>query len=173
MSKMNNFIKKTMPNVIYNKEKEELIIQYCTFEWKSPEDYINVKKIYTRKAYICKLPETLVNLTYLEFGKSSLEDKYDLPDTLINLRHLEFDETFYRGAISKKLINLEVYINYPYNSNDDEKVLESIKRNKIAWLKFLKIWRFQHKLVKLWKIAEYYTAKKYHPNNILNHVILD
>ena len=93
----------------------------------------------------------------------------------INLQYVDLDESIYYGSstISNKLINL-VEINNYYGGL--ENIEESIERNKCtkkALVKFLKFWRFKHKLKKLWKIAEYYMAKKYHPDNILKYAKLE
>ena len=48
--------------------------------------------------------------------------------------------------------------------------IQKIKKNKFAFYKFIILYK-QYKLLKiLLKIAEYYMAKKYHPNNILNYI---
>ncbi len=39
--------------------------------------------------------------------------------------------------------------------------------------KYIRHYIFKKKLHILWQIADYYTAKKYHPNNILKYIILD
>lgn len=40
-------------------------------------------------------------------------------------------------------------------------------------IKIQRYWRLRKKIPTLWKIAEYYTSKKYSPNNILKYVNLN
>ncbi len=88
---------------------------------------------------------------------------------------------FYKLEYLFKNINNKI-CNYEYNRCrrrcSNEKVYNSdIKMNLILdqvkkLEKFFKYILFKKKMKTLWRIAEYYTAKKYHPDNILKDNII-
>ncbi len=134
----------TIPKTLIN--LEELTI-YDEEINEIPNELINLKKLTIRSKYINKIPDTLIKLEELYVKEKLIKE---IPKTLINLRKLEF-----------------------INNKEDEKIINRNRKIKNTLVKFIKWCKNYIILKKLWKIADYYTSKKYHPNNILQYVNLD
>lgn len=91
--------------------------------------------------------------------ESNNEITYNEP-VIKHILNIEIDQC----RLCKKCINYEIELNKPFK-------LEYCSYYNDAATKIQKKWKFLNKTLPiLWRIAEYYTSIKYHPNNITNYI---
>jgi hypothetical protein len=95
---------------------------------------------------MAKIPKELIKLTELDCSGTNVDH---IPCELINLNDLCYD-----------------------GYKTDIKIIKRQKRIKNGFIKFIKLYKKYKWLKTLWKIAEYYTAKKYSPDNIIKYIDL-
>ena len=157
-----------------------------------PKELVNLTYLDCGETGITKIPRELVKLTELgcescqdleEISKKLVNlinfDCYDtkikeIPKELINLRDLDCRYSDVK-KIPKELVNLK-NVKMPLDCVWDKRWIKTEdEKNKINSLQ--KFWKkngnYITRLPTLWKIAEYYTKKKYSPKNILKYVDLD
>lgn len=142
------------------KELIKLESLYCGFTNISyiPKELINLKSLSCENTHISSIPKELINLNWLYCANTEI---YNIPFELYNLQNIVFTVDEIIGNI---IIPNHILIRININKNN--KIRNKLK--KIIY-KFRRIKQFKI----LWKIAEYYTAKKYSPNNILKYIKLD
>jgi len=129
-----------------------------------PNTLINLEYLDCSYTEITFIPDTLVLLEYLNCSENI--DLNKLPDTLINLITLNCNSTDIID-IPKTLINLtEIYS----DKLDTNMIINRQKKIKNGFLKFIKLYKLYRISDTLWKIAEYYIARKYSPNNIIHYI---
>jgi hypothetical protein len=94
-----------------------------------------------------RIPKELIKLTELDCSGTNVEY---IPYELINLNDLCYDE---------------------YKT--DFLILKRQRKIKKGFIKFVNLYKKYKWLNTLWKIAEYYTAKKYSPKNIFKYIDLE
>lgn len=155
------------------KELVNLIELYC---WDSqieviPKELVNLKQLHCSHTQVKEIPKELVNLTEIDCDYTNIKE---IPKELVNLTFLHCPNTQIK-EIPKELINF-TYIYYDKDCIQDKSWLKS-KQEVKKIIKFQKYWKkygkFINKLPTLWKIAEYYTEKKYSPENILKYINLE
>ena len=150
-----------IPDTLIN--LEYLDCSYTTVEY-IPETLIQLDHLICNNTEIKCIPETLVLLEYLDCSENIELDK--LPHTLINLVTLDCNHTPIID-IPKTLINLtKIYS----DTLDTEMIINRQKKIKNGFIKFIKLYKFYSVSDKLWEIAEYYKARKYAPNNIIQYI---
>lgn len=117
---------------------------------------------------IQEIPKELVNLIYLNCFKCT--NLLYIPKELINLKKLEIRRTKVK-RIPKELMNLRHVKFGPACFWDVSWLKDNFPINKIIPLQ--RYWKLYRKLPTLWKIAEYYTKKRYSPENILKYIELE
>ena len=152
-----NYIPKTLRKLEY------LDCSYTAVD-DIPNTLINLEYLDCSYTEITFIPDTLVLLEYLNCSENIELNK--LPDTLINLITLNCNSTDIID-IPKTLINLtEIYS----DKLDTNMIINRQKKIKNGFLKFIKLYKLYRISDTLWKIAEYYIARKYSPNNIIHYI---
>jgi hypothetical protein len=182
----------TCPNAMeIPSEMTELIFLYAQSAniIKIPATLTKLRHVDISGSGICCIPPELINLEYLDCKGSRV---CDLPTTLTKLSILHCDRI---AKIPSELINLAHStlslwnisgihgIKYFYNDSSkfyhgylrsgNLLISNIVAHNIVALIKFQRIFRLRQKMRTLWKIAEYYTARKYAPNNALRYISLD
>ena len=132
---------------------------------KIPNTLINLIELYCYNTKIKNIPNTLVNLQYLCCYRTQIKL---IPNTLVNLQELYCNKL----TLSNKLISLK-YIYQLNNINNYWNYINKSDKHRLAFIKLQKIFRLRKLFKILWKIAEYYTAKKYSPENVMKFINLD
>lgn len=175
----------------YGLNLTELNCKGCKLIKKIPEELINLKHLDCKNTKIKEIPKELINLDYLCIHKTRIQE---IPKELNKIIYLFCDETPVK-EIPKELINLK-YLHCIYNKVtkipkelihlkflncirkiDWDKSWIKTKEEKQKIVKLQRFWKKNYKFIInlpiLWKIAEYYTAKKYSPENILKYIKLE
>jgi len=145
----------------------EIYYLFCNYTYivNLPETLSNLEILNCSGTDIMMIPETYTQLYVLNCSHTQINY---IPETLINLQTLYCRDTNIMD-ISKKLINLTKIESDLLNT---DYILQRQKKIKLGFIKFIKLYKYSIKSPILWKIAEYYTAKKYSPKNILNYINL-
>ncbi len=136
-----------------------------------PKELINLTYLCVHNTQIKEIPKELTNLTYLFCDGTLIKE---IPKEFINLKYFHCIHTQIT-EIPKELVKLKFvnYIGIIYWDRSWFKTKDEIKKI----IKLQKFWKkngkFIIKLPTLWRIAEYYTKKKYSPKNILKYVDLE
>jgi len=118
----------------------------------------NLEKLYCYKIEIKEIPN-LPNLEILWCYNTNITEIPNLP----NLEKLYCHNTNITEI--PNLPNLEM-LYWDYKKCNNKQEVKELCSKFIIKRKVLNLYRFKKKLPTLWKIAEYYTAIKYHPDNI-------
>jgi Leucine-rich repeat (LRR) protein len=153
---------------IYDIPNTFINLEYLDCSYTAVEDIpitlINLEYLDCSYTEITFIPDTLVLLEYLNCSENI--DLNKLPDTLINLITLNCNSTDIID-IPKTLINLtEIYS----DKLDTNMIINRQKKIKNVFLKFIKLYKLYRISDTLWKIAEYYIARKYSPNYIIHYI---
>ena len=172
-----------IPNTLTN--LKHINCEYTNINY-IPKEFINLLILNCRHSDIVDLPNTLTKLEDLNCNNTAITI---IPPELINIKKLyichtnidnipgeliKLNKLFFLYTrvtnISKKLINLT---DLCVGARRNIAIIVRQKRIKTGFLKFIKLYKRYKLFIQLWKIAEYYTAKKYHPNNIHKYITLD
>lgn len=147
------------------KELNKLTYIYCinTKIKKISKRFINLQVLKCYNTKIKEIPKELVNLWYLDCRKTKIQK---IPKELINLNKLICNKTdpippFYLISSSYDLV---IQDKSWFKTQDEIKKIAKLQK---YWKLYLKLYS---KSPILWKIAEYYTAKKYSPENIMKYI---
>jgi len=158
------------------KELINLEVLWCNNQVnKLPKELTKLTRLRWNETKSTYIPNTLVNLEELDICKSSI---IKIPNELINLKILKCKDSLV-DDIPLQLINLmQLYHNDEHkfvrkNESLDFSILIRQKKIKHGFKKFMILFKKYIFFKKLWKIAEYYTQKKYSPGNILKYIDLD
>ena len=149
------------------KEFTNLIILNCKHSniTNLPNTLIKLEDINCNNTVIKEIPAEFINLKRLYICHTDITN---IPNELIKLEKLFFLYTNI-STIPKKLINLT---NLCVGARRNVATIVRQKKIKNGFIQFIKLYKRYKLFIQLWKIAEYYTAKKYHPNNILKYITL-
>ena len=148
-----------LPYVFQN--LENLLCNNTDIE-RIPDTFENLEYLHCSETDIEEIPNTLIKLKILDCNNTLI---HSIPETLINIRFLYCTNTNIYN-IPHQLINL---IELESNILDCESIILRQKKIKNGFIKFIKLYKYYKIEHILWNIAEYYSAKKYSPNNILNY----
>lgn len=152
-----------------------------------PNELINLVELYCDDCQINSIPKELINLRELYCSNTNISN---IPKELINLEVIEACDTYIQ-TLPKELVNLTTFyysndnfkylpknlksLYYIHNEDSDEYIEGeydiSVFINKtIIAFKLGRIFRLKKQLPTLWKIADYYTKQKYHPENMYKYI---
>ncbi len=146
----------------YNISLTELNCNDCQSIKKIPSILVNLTKINCDNTKIKKIPKELVNLYYIDCRKTKIKE---IPKELVNLGRLDCDRTAPPPPFN--------FIYYIHNVVIQDKSWFKTKYEIKKIIKLQKYIKLYLKLPTLWRIAEYYTKKKYSPENILKYINLE
>jgi Leucine-rich repeat (LRR) protein len=144
-----------------------------------PKDLTSLYILNAANTFISEIPRELTNLYKVDISDTLVTE---IPKELTGLDSL----TCFNTKVTK--IPSEIYlgelisdikiIEYPYEIIGYKKYGNILINNTVdfkesSFTKLQRFFRFKKKLPTLWKIAEYYTARKYSPENILLYISLD
>jgi hypothetical protein len=131
-----------------------------------PKELTNLEYLYCSNTSVSIIPKELAKLKSLYISHTYVTS---IPEELICLNKLYFIFTNVKD-IPKKLINLT---NLCVGTEHNIAIIVRQKKIKNGFIKYVKLWKIYKLFKTLWQIAEYYTKKKYHPNNIHKYINLD
>ncbi len=136
-----------------------------------PKEFINLEIIICHNTYITFLPKQFTKLIQLDCHRTFISE---IPKEFIYLASINILFTNIK-YIPKELILLNFVLkptdcywdkSWNFNTRNIRKIMKLQKHFKNNYY-------LTYKMPTLWKIAEYYTSKKYAPENILNYINLD
>jgi hypothetical protein len=137
-----------------------------------PKELVNLECLKCGDNPIEKLPNTLTKLTYLSCYNTGIRE---IPKELISLVKIRVDNL--KITIPRELINLKEVTNcFVTHDGDNFTWDQSWLKTDVEIKKIIKLQRFIKLYIKLpilWNISEYYTKKKYSPENILKYINLE
>ncbi len=149
--------------------------------------FIKLKYLNCGSNLILELPNTLINLEFLMCHNTQINI---LHKNFIKLKYLDCSNTFIKSIPSTYILLEQLFLYNTYISYIPKQFVLLkfvLKKNNTYWdkswlfninnlskiSKLQKFIRIKIKFPILWKIAEYYTQKKYSPDNILKYIDLD
>lgn len=129
----------------------ELNCESCRILIEIPKEFVNLTKFDCYDTKVKEIPKELINLTHLDCRYSQVKE---IPKELVNLKDVK--------------IPLDCIWDRSWIKTDNE--INKINNFQIFWKKY---GNYITKLPTLWKIAEYYTARKYSPENIMKYLDLE
>ena len=165
------------------KEFENLTYLYCENSkiTEIPKELNKIAYLRCKNTKINNIPFTLIHLQYIELYNTKITE---IPKELVNLNYINCCKTKIK-TIPKELVNLTrlicdkteaappfYLISSSYNLVTQDKSWFKTKHEIKKIIKLQKYWKIYFKYPILWKIAEYYTAKKYSPKNIMKYIDL-
>ena len=116
---------------------------------------------------IKEIPKELVNLKKLSCSNTQVKE---ISKELVNLKYLDCEHTQVKN-IPKELVKIETIYHNDNCIQDKSWYKTSNETKKI--IKLQRCIKLYLKLPTLWRIAEYYTQKKYSPENIMKYIDLE
>lgn len=147
------------------KELRTLMALDCSFsKIKSiPKELINLQHLCCCNTKINYIPKELINLNTLDCNNTNVSH---IPKELIKLEKLYCSSTKV-NYIPRELINVR-FLGIGNRFINQLECQEFINKLFVTY-KLSELYKLNKKMPTLWKIAEYYTSQKYHPDYILNY----
>jgi Leucine-rich repeat (LRR) protein len=134
-----------------------------------PEDLLSLENLYCSNTLVTKIPDCLTSLKTISCVETSIQFIPNFP--ILDRLYCESGTHCYSSRV---VIGPDYFYSlgkYPGFVSFGCIQVEHEYVN--AFTKLRQLIHFKAKLPTLWKIAEYYTARKYAPNNALRYISLD
>lgn len=110
-------------------------------------------------------------IDFSRFKRKSIDEFITVNNSIINYKKpfVKMDDIIninIECELCDKFIDYKIELNKPIDLGHCEYYINPV-------LKIQRYWRLYKKFPTLWKISEYYTSKKYSPNNILKYIDLN
>ena len=134
-----------------------------------PATLTNLEYLNCMYSNVCKLPTTLIKLSILHCDRIS-----EIPPELINLANTNMSFWNISGIHGITYFrNESKQFYHGYLRSGSLLIRNNVAHKAIELIKLQRRFRFRRKMRTLWKIAEYYTARKYAPENVFLYISLD
>jgi Leucine-rich repeat (LRR) protein len=157
----------------------EWLVCNNTYLSRLPEDLTSLYILDIASTDVLSIPKELTNLYTIDISNTLVTD---IPKELVGLHSLTcFNTRIMKIPVEIKLgeiISNVKIIEYPhkvigYKNHGNIIINNSVEVRETSFSKFQQWIRLRRRMPTLWKIAEYYSARKYSPDKVLSYISLD